>query len=321
MRHRFPFRPCDRAGFTLVELLVVIAIIGVLVALLLPAVQAAREAARRSSCSNNQKQIALAIHNYHDKHNVLPWAVSAGFGFTFHAHILPEVEQAPLHAIIQWRESGSATDSAPNNSFSVVSKTVLKVFKCPSEVQPSTYGPKLNNLSGRAVGSYVGCVGSDVTRDTLRPSGQIDVRNGNGAMLVYHMNSSVNRAGPIGFNGLLDGTSNTFLGGESPWSVTGVCTICDRHYCYSYDADAANSSTSGGDFSESVCSTFYPMNRSMSKQTVGGNERELSFGSYHPGGCLMFLGDGSVRFVPQTIAMNVWRAYGSRATGESLQLQ
>lgn len=310
-----------RPGFTLVELLVVIAIIGVLVALLLPAVQAAREAARRSSCANHQKQIALAIHNYHDKHLKLPWAVSAGFGFTFHAHILPEVEQSPLHAIIQWRESGSATDANPNSSFAIVSKTVLKVFKCPSEVQPDTYGPSLNNLSGRAVGSYVGCVGSDVTRDTLRPSGQIDVRNGNGAMLVYHMNNTVNRGGPLAFNSLLDGTSNTFLGGESPWSVTGVCEICDRHYCYSYDADAANSSTSGGDFSESVCSTFYPMNRSMSKDTsVGGNERELSFGSYHPGGCQMFLADGSVRFVSQTIDINVWRAAGSRGAGESLLL-
>jgi prepilin-type N-terminal cleavage/methylation domain-containing protein len=320
MRHRTPSRGSRSPGFTLVELLVVIAIIGVLVALLLPAVQAAREAARRSSCSNNQKQIAIAIHNYHDKYNVFPWAVSAGFGFTFHAHILPEVEQAPLHSIIQWQEAGSATDANPNDSFATVSKTVLKVFKCPSEVTGNTYGPSLNNLSGRAVGSYVGCVGSDVTEDELRASGQIDVRNGNGTMLVFHMANSTNRGGPLGFQSVIDGTSNTFLGGESPWSVTGVCTICDRHYCYSYDADAANSATSGGDFSESVCSTFYPMNRSMSKTSVGGDERELSFGSYHPGGCLMFLADGSVRFVPQTIDMNVWRAAGSRNSGETVQL-
>jgi type II secretory pathway pseudopilin PulG len=301
----------------------VIAIIGVLVALLLPAVQAAREAARRSSCSNNQKQIALAIHNYHDKYQKLPWAVSSGFGFTFHAHILPEVEQSPLHSIILWQESGSATDANPNDSFAIVSKTVLKVFKCPSEVQSDTYGPELNNLSGRAVGSYVGCVGSNVDRDTQRAAGLIDVRNGNGTMLVYHMVQTTNRGGPIGFNSIIDGTSNTFLGGESPWSVQAgtVCEVCDRHYSYSYDADAANAADSGGDFSESVCSTFYPMNRSMSKDTsVGDTERELSFGSYHPGGCMMFLSDGSVRFVPQTIDMTVWRAYGSRDGGESLQM-
>jgi prepilin-type N-terminal cleavage/methylation domain-containing protein len=309
-----------RRAFTLVELLVVIAIIGVLVALLLPAVQAAREAARRSSCSNNQKQIALAMHNYHDKYQTLPWAVSAGLGFTFHAHILPEVEQSPLHAIIQWQESGSATDSTPNNSFSIVSKTVLPVFKCPSEPTQKTWAPSLNNLSGRAVGSYVGCVGNNVTGDRLLPSGQIDVRNGNGTMLVYHVVHATNRRGPINFAAITDGTSNTFLGGESPWSVTGVCTICDRHYSYSNDSDAANDNDSGGDFSESVCSTFYPMNRSMLKTSVGGDERELSFGSYHPGGCLMFMSDGSVRFVSQTVDMNVWRAAGSRDGGESIQL-
>jgi hypothetical protein len=201
-----------------------------------------------------------------------------------------------------------------------VSKALIDIFKCPSEPTPKTWGPQLNNLSGRAVGSYVGCVGNNVTRDSLLPSGQIDVRNGNGPMLVYHMFNATNRGGPVNLAGIIDGTSNTFLGGESPWSVTGVCTICDRHYSYSYDADAANGATSGGDFSESVCSTFYPMNRSMSKQSVGGDERELSFGSYHPGGCMMFLGDGSVRFVSQSVDMNVWRAYGSRNGGESLQM-
>lgn len=170
------------------------------------------------------------------------------------------------------------------------------------------------------MGNYVACVGGNVQVDALRPSGQIDVRNGNGVLLVFHMASTINRAGPINIAGITDGTSNTFLAGESPFSVQGVCTVCDRQYGYSYDADAANATTSGGDFSEQACSTFYPMNRSMSKLTVGNNERELSFGSYHPGGCMMQLADGSVRFVSQTIDLTVWRAVGSRNSGETAQL-
>jgi len=307
-------------GFTLVELLVVIAIIGILVGLLLPAVQAAREAARRMSCTNNQKQIALALHNYHGTFQTFPWACSAGFGFTYHTHIYPQMEQTPLFNIAQFQEAGNGTDTTPNNSFSILAKTSVPGLKCPSEPTPNNWAAQLNNISGRAVGNYMGCVGGNVQVDTLRPAGQIDVRNGNGIMLVVHMLNTTNKTGPIKFSGITDGTSNTFIGGESPFSVQGVCTICDRQYGYTYDGDAANNAVSGGDFSEQVCSTFYPMNRSMSNQTVGGDERELSFGSYHTGGCAMHLADGSVRFVSQSVDMTVWRAYGSRDGGEVVQL-
>jgi prepilin-type N-terminal cleavage/methylation domain-containing protein len=310
----------QRKAFTLVELLVVIAIIGVLVALLLPAVQAAREAARRMSCTNNQKQLALAIHGYHDTYQVMPWAMSQGFGITYHAHVYPFMEQTPLYNIIQFQDAGAGQDSTPNSSFSILGKTVVKNLHCPSEKIGYTWGPALNNLSGRAVGSYVGCVGSDVTKDSAQASGTVDIRSGNGSMLVFHVASSVNRVGPIRFAEVSDGLSNTFLGGESPFSVQGVCTICDRMYGYSYDGDAANSGTSGGDFSEVVCSTYYPMNRSMLKGSVSGDERELSFGSYHPGGCVMHLGDGSVRFVAQSIDMAIWKGVGSRNGGEAVQL-
>lgn len=310
---------CRRGAFTLVELLVVIAIIGVLVALLLPAVQAAREAARRMQCGNNQKQIALAIHNYHDTHGTLPWAASQGMGFTFHAHIYPFMEQTPLYNIIQFQESGAGSNSTPNSTFSIVAKTVVKSLKCPSEKTGNVWVPTLNNLSNRAVGSYVGCVGSNVTNDRAQPAGTVDVRSGNGPMLVFHVASTVNRT-DVKFKDITDGLSNTFLGGESPFSVVSPCTICDRLYAYSYDADAANAASGSGDFSEVVCSTFYRMNRSMLKTSVPGDERELSFGSYHPAGCQMQLSDGSIRFVPESIDLNVWRAVGSRDGGETLQL-
>ncbi|WP_425616276.1 DUF1559 domain-containing protein [Anatilimnocola sp. NA78] len=313
-------RSMPRRAFTLVELLVVIAIIGVLVALLLPAVQAAREAARRMQCGNNQKQLALACHNYHDTYGSLPWAASQGLGFTYHAHVYPFMEQQPLYNIIQFQESGEGSDSSPNSTFSVVAKTFVKTLKCPSEITGNHWSQAINNLSGRAVGNYVGCVGSDVQLDTPQAAGNIDVRNGNGTMLVFHVAQTTNRTEPIRFKQITDGLSNTFLGGESPFSVVGVCTICDRMYGYSYDVDAANAASGSGDFSEVVCSTFYKMNLSMAKGTASGNERELSFGSYHPGGCMMYLGDGSVRFVTESIDLNIWKAVGSRDGGESLQL-
>jgi prepilin-type N-terminal cleavage/methylation domain-containing protein len=306
-------------GFTLVELLVVIAIIGVLVALLLPAVQAAREAARRMQCGNNQKQLALAIHNYHDTYGTMPWASSQGFGFTYHAHVYPFMEQQPLYNIIQFQDSGEGSDSSPNSTFSVLAKTVVKVLKCPSEKTSNVWAPPINGLSNRAVGSYVGCVGSDVTKDSVQASGSIDVRNGNGAMLVFHVASPINRM-EVKFKNITDGLSNTLLGGESPFSVVAPCTICDRMYGYSYDADAANAAESGGDFSEVVCSTYYKMNLSMLKTGPTGDERELSFGSYHPAGCLMQMCDGSVRYVSESVDMAVWRAAGSRDGGETLQL-
>ncbi|QDU25297.1 Fimbrial protein precursor [Anatilimnocola aggregata] len=309
-----------RRGFTLVELLVVIAIIGVLVALLLPAVQAAREAARRMQCSNNQKQLALAMHNYHDTYGKLPWAMSQGFGFTYHAHVYPFMEQTPLYNIIQFQESGSGHDNTPNSSFSVLAKTVVKTLKCPSEKIGYTWAPPINGLSNRAVGSYVGCVGSDVTKDVTQAQGTIDVRSGNGMLLVYHMASDVNKNGPFRFAEISDGLSNTFMGGESPFSVTGVCTICDRMYGYSYDGDAANAASGNNDFSEVVCSTYYRMNQSMKRGSISGDERELSFGSYHPGGCVMQMGDGSIRFVAENIDLPTWQAAGSRNGGETLQV-
>src|ERR1700709_2477916 len=100
-----------RTGFTLIELLVVIAIIAVLIALLLPAVQQAREAARRSQCKNNLKQLGLAMHNYHDTYKVFPTA-SGGNGFSPHARILPYVDQAPLYGTLNFLTTTAISQGA-----------------------------------------------------------------------------------------------------------------------------------------------------------------------------------------------------------------
>jgi len=304
-------------AFTLVELLVVIAIIGILIALLLPAVQAAREAARRSQCSNNQKQIALALHNYHDSFNTLPFGGATGWGHTWHAYILPYIEQSAVYETIPWTDSGYANDTRPTDPFTILARTIIPAFKCPSDPQPAAYPNSMNNVSRRGVGSYLGNAGGNLSTDSRRASGSgnppgIDARNSNGVLLAYAIRTTTRRREPIPFAAIIDGTSNTLLIGESPYTVTAPCPYCDRLYLYSNNSDSGQ----GSDWSEYLGSTYYGINRSLSTEAsptpLSWAERELSFGSYHPGGCNVALSDGSTRFVSETIELNVWRAIGSR---------
>jgi len=138
-----------RRGFTLIELLVVIAIIGVLIALLLPAVQAAREAARRSQCSNNLKQLSLGLHNYHDSTGSLPWG-HGPFGWNDWGALvlmLPYVEQAPLYNAINFNTTigGAAPGNAQNLTIQRVS---VNIYQCPSDADKLTNREGHNNYAG-----------------------------------------------------------------------------------------------------------------------------------------------------------------------------
>lgn len=131
--------PRRRRGFTLVELLVVIAIIGVLVALLLPAVQMAREAARRMSCTNNLKQLGLALHNYHATFDRFPMAGLQDADFSVQARLLPYVEQRNLQARLDFGQpafSGNFSGKIPNPLFAEAFATPLPLFLCPSDGTP-----------------------------------------------------------------------------------------------------------------------------------------------------------------------------------------
>ena len=301
-------------GFTLVELLVVIAIIGILIALLLPAVQMAREAARRSQCANNLKQIGLALHNYHDSYGSFPFGGAGGWGHTWHAYILPYVEQTAIYKDIPWTDSGSGQDSRPNDPFTIVARTVVDVWKCPSDPAPVQENRQVNGLSDRGIGSYLGNAGGDLPRDNRSSSG-VDPRISNGVLRIFNMVSSTRRQPPIRIAAIIDGTSNTLLVSESPYSIDAPCTICDRYYHYSYDTDVGQ----GSDFSEYLGSTFVGINLSLSADTsVSGTTRELSFGSFHPGGCNALLCDGSGRFVSESIELTIWRAVGSREGKEPI---
>jgi prepilin-type N-terminal cleavage/methylation domain-containing protein len=299
-----------RSGFTLVELLVVIAIIGVLVALLLPAVQAAREAARRTQCANNLKQMGIALHNYHDTFLVFPFGWSdRGAGWT--TMILPQIEQKNLWDTLGFNESNNwDSDNTPNEK---ACGTFIQTFRCPSM---TTVPKHVENqgIPGRVPSSYRGVASSTADSDDPSTSAsgrffeQLDMEG------IFFCCSKVRMAE------ISDGTSNTFMIGESKaetFSQDG--NQMDFWYIGSPQIDPCNCQTGKGatEQSEFCGSTGVPIN-ARTKPALSGYIKELSFSSLHPNGCQFVLADGSVRYVPYSINTATYQGMGSRGMGESL---
>jgi prepilin-type N-terminal cleavage/methylation domain-containing protein len=300
-RRRFPRRA---RGFTLVELLVVIAIIGVLVALLLPAVQAAREAARRSSCSNNLKQIGIALHNYHDSHQTFPFGWSnRGQGWS--ACILPQIEQGPLYDTLEWAEANNwDIDNTPNER---AAGTPIKTYRCPSASIPRHVDNQ--GIPQRVPATYRGVASS--TTDSDDPSTSANGRHLERSDLegIFFGDSK------IGFKDITDGASNTFMIGECWWETFSQDgNQMDFWYIGSPQIDPWPNAT---EFSEFVGSTGVPMNARTIAAT-SGYVKELSFASFHPGGAMFTMGDASVRFIPYTINAATYQGLGSRDGKEIL---
>jgi prepilin-type N-terminal cleavage/methylation domain-containing protein len=208
----------DRRGFTLVELLVVITIIGILIALLLPAVQAAREAARRSQCANNEKQIALALLNYHDSFGSFPPGIVSGWGYSWGAYILHQMEQPALADPIEWGPNPSATGADPGSlAAQALMLAQVAAFRCPTQpgsmveeslVLPGDPDPPI----GRFKTNYLGNAGSDVSLDRMATAPTIDMSRSNGVFVLSLCND---RWLTIKMADIIDGASNTFLLGEA----------------------------------------------------------------------------------------------------------
>lgn len=289
-----------RRGFTLVELLVVIAVIGILVALLLPAVQAAREASRRTSCQNNLKQIALAVHNYHDTMNWLPPASTAAnlAGSSGFAAILPYLEQSNSYSLYDF----SRGNSDPVN-LQVVSQRI-PTYLCPACVFVREVPIPGCDANDRAPGTYAFCVGSNDPWGAARAGGQ-------------PTNGAISTAGspPTKFASIVDGTANTFLAGESHWAFKD----------YLFTSGPCSGQVRGG---FTYWSSPYPLSTAFStrstfnpKSLSGDSSRLANFRSNHPTGVNMTNVDGSVRFWSENTDYSLLNAMATRDGGEAISNQ
>ncbi len=313
-----------RRGFTLIELLVVIAIIGVLIALLLPAVQSAREAARRAQCTNNLKQLGLALHNYHDTVGTFPLGRTAvsSESFSPFARILPYMEQTNLSTALNFNVPWSRPENA------TVTRAVVSSFLCPSDAQqgvPNQWGPiNYRSNEGTSVVMWHG------NSDTSGVNASMPGPNG-----VFFANIQVNIAA------MTDGTSNTAAFSEhvtgdfnnavtteqadtfwpktypaTPDEAVAMCRDMNwRDVAFQRVSDVGAPWTYGYHSTTSYWHSGPPNSRSCmfppSRIMTVANSR-------HPGGVNVGLADGSVRFVKNSAHLQSWRALGTRNGSEVL---
>jgi prepilin-type N-terminal cleavage/methylation domain-containing protein len=307
-------------GFTLVELLVVIAIIGILVAMLLPAVQSAREAARRMQCGNQMRQIGLAILNYETAHGVFPISIAynkpAGTtadvnGKGWIVSILPQLEQQNLYDKFVPCFNGDigAGSGMKNPVCRDAMKIKLPVLHCPSDASARELATDQFQWEGIEVAltSYKGVIGD--TRmggsSSMHQGTEPDCHNTIGCNGMFYRN---NYREPIDMAQLRDGASNTFMIGED---VPEYNNHCAAYYC-------------NGDYSSCHAPlNFFPdLNQTPAPSTPWPNQwwNVMSFRSRHPGGAHFVNADNSVHFISETIDYTLYRALSTKAGREVVTL-
>jgi len=307
-----------RSAFTLVELLVVIAIIGVLVALLLPAVQAAREAARRSQCSNNLKQLGLALHNYHDVNLAFPYnghPQSGGVsdrqrGPSWILRTLPFMEETNAVALSDYSGDWSLQDgSSPNTA-------VLGALRVSGVLCPSSPLPETKSLKGIEVqlSNYVGIEGSYYTGGTNGVTAPGPYYDGYGRT-VYNGVIQIAQY-PVRIRDITDGASNTLMVGEQgnfQFDVSGnrVDRRSSGHWGGAWSCGAGSKN-----WTQNVTTVRHPINGGYNG---AGNtqpyEVNIPLLSAHPGGAQCAFADASVHFISETINFATFTGLADRRDG------
>ena len=309
-------------GFTLIELLVVIAIIAILIALLLPAVQQAREAARRTQCKNNMKQIGLALHNYHDIYSMFPPGYTArnvsrtdpvsaetGQGFAWSFAILPQIDQANLTGVID-----TNLDAVDPANLAIAQSTTLEAFLCPSDPAPQQFNvvDGAGNTITLPTSNYPGIYGY----------GSVTMSPGTGTGLFF-------RNSNIRFRDVTDGTSNTICVGERKHKhdfLPGVNPVDANSTWYAAIPGVVRP---GGMKGMMASMTEGPgsmilghVGQTMGMMHMHSNPNQTNhivhFSSHHEGGVQFLLVDGSVHMVTENIDYNTFRYLGERNDGEVL---
>jgi prepilin-type N-terminal cleavage/methylation domain-containing protein/prepilin-type processing-associated H-X9-DG protein len=320
-----------RPGFTLVELLVVIAIIGILIALLLPGVQAAREAARRSQCTNNLKQLALAMHSYHDTYGRFPAGFRASSApsnsvpcYGWGASILPFLEQAPLASQLaigsplHLHQRYVATATAQDRG---LLQTVIPTFLCPSDVAPSLV-PLNPHRSGVANHFDVG-KSNYVAHYWYDPSGLQSIQCPNPSSGCPDTGGMFYGDSFKRMSDMRDGSSNVLILSERDGGRMGATA----QFIGNLRADWALASiwvgtaarTSQSLVFRNLCGANFVINFDY-PATGSANNNGKGASSLHVGGVNAAMGDGSVRFLSETIDhANVYGPLGGRADGRAIR--